>query len=407
MREYRISRRKVLAGLGGVGIASAGAGLGTTAYFNDEESFDDNELTAGTLDLSARWEVEYAGATDTVTQSSNFEAGVASLCGASADGRAFVDLSDVKPGDRVLVRFDLKLCTNPGFLWLNGVTRENADPLDTQTEPERNDPDDLDGSGPNARGELGDAFLAQVYVLADTGGAYTGSQVVDGSVGSGVSVQQVFPAGGVTLTDAMRAFESGVGVPLYGGDHASSAGARNCFSGAEVTHQAVVELSLPTHHGNEAQTDTFAFDLGFYAEQCRHNDGTGAPTPVPTPTLTADPTTVGATSTHLLEVPVPDDEGGSTLDSLTVSYPAEFDLSGLDTVNFVNVSGGSGSTNVTNTSVSGTAVTFDFDGGATLASDSVVSLSYEEVLNPANPGSYIVDVSVNGTDAGTTTLPIS
>ena len=28
-----LSRRKVLAGLGAVGVASAGAGLGTTAYF--------------------------------------------------------------------------------------------------------------------------------------------------------------------------------------------------------------------------------------------------------------------------------------------------------------------------------------------------------------------------------------
>jgi len=46
-----LSRRKMLVGLGAVGVASAGAGLGTTAYFNDTESFDDNTLTAGELDL--------------------------------------------------------------------------------------------------------------------------------------------------------------------------------------------------------------------------------------------------------------------------------------------------------------------------------------------------------------------
>ena len=32
-----LSRRKMLVGLGAVGVASAGAGLGTTAYFNDTE----------------------------------------------------------------------------------------------------------------------------------------------------------------------------------------------------------------------------------------------------------------------------------------------------------------------------------------------------------------------------------
>ena len=42
-----LSRRTVLAGLGAVGVASAGAGLGTTAYFNDTESFEGNQLTAG------------------------------------------------------------------------------------------------------------------------------------------------------------------------------------------------------------------------------------------------------------------------------------------------------------------------------------------------------------------------
>lgn len=36
--EFGVSRRTVLAGLGMIGIASAGAGLGTTAYFRDEES---------------------------------------------------------------------------------------------------------------------------------------------------------------------------------------------------------------------------------------------------------------------------------------------------------------------------------------------------------------------------------
>jgi len=56
-----LSRRTLLAGLGAVGVASAGAGLGTTAYFNDTESFEGNTLTAGELDLKLDYRATYAG----------------------------------------------------------------------------------------------------------------------------------------------------------------------------------------------------------------------------------------------------------------------------------------------------------------------------------------------------------
>ncbi|MFB6108862.1 MAG: VWA domain-containing protein [Haloplanus sp.] len=58
-RQFSISRRKVLAGLGTIGVASAGAGLGTTAYFSDQETFENNVLTAGSLDLKVDWEEHY------------------------------------------------------------------------------------------------------------------------------------------------------------------------------------------------------------------------------------------------------------------------------------------------------------------------------------------------------------
>jgi hypothetical protein len=32
---------------------------------------------------------------------------------------------------------------------------------------------------------------------------------------------------------------------------------------------------LPIDHGNQVQSDSATFDLGFYTEQCRHNDGSG------------------------------------------------------------------------------------------------------------------------------------
>lgn len=54
----RISRRKVLAGLGAVGVASAGAGLGTVGFFSDRETLP-ADLTAGRLDLKLDYRATY------------------------------------------------------------------------------------------------------------------------------------------------------------------------------------------------------------------------------------------------------------------------------------------------------------------------------------------------------------
>ncbi|MEZ3117177.1 VWA domain-containing protein [Halobaculum sp. MBLA0147] len=59
-----LSRRNVLAGLGTIGAASAGAGLGTSAYFSDTEEFTGNSLTAGSLDLKVDWEEHYSDWSD-------------------------------------------------------------------------------------------------------------------------------------------------------------------------------------------------------------------------------------------------------------------------------------------------------------------------------------------------------
>jgi len=58
--DIELTRRKILAGLGAVGAAGAGAGFGTTALFSDQESFTNNQITAGTLDLKVDWEEHYS-----------------------------------------------------------------------------------------------------------------------------------------------------------------------------------------------------------------------------------------------------------------------------------------------------------------------------------------------------------
>ncbi|MFB6079846.1 MAG: SipW-dependent-type signal peptide-containing protein, partial [Haloferacaceae archaeon] len=59
-KGLELTRRKALAGLGAIGAASAGAGLGTSAFFSDQETFENNRLTAGELDLKVDWEEHYS-----------------------------------------------------------------------------------------------------------------------------------------------------------------------------------------------------------------------------------------------------------------------------------------------------------------------------------------------------------
>jgi predicted ribosomally synthesized peptide with SipW-like signal peptide len=194
MDEYNVSRRKTLAALGTIGVASAGAGLGTSAYFSDQETFENNRLVAGELDLKVSWDEHYSDWMGAETQYAEMpEPGQTpdlSLPAADPDGEpielvfsdrsAFmdatrqeqfpegglqdgedpcevladvggddvtapvVDVSDVKPGDFGEVTFDFAACDNPAHLWMNGRLVDEAE--NGFTEPEADDPDE-DGNG--------------------------------------------------------------------------------------------------------------------------------------------------------------------------------------------------------------------------------------------------------------------
>ncbi|MFC5136049.1 MULTISPECIES: vWA domain-containing protein [Haloferacaceae] len=190
-----ISRRKALAGIGGIGVASAGAGLGTSAYFSDEESFEDNSLTAGELDLKLDYKATYAGgpgrldeidgwysdegpgepfnvtevdgeegtyligevpdATDDIWED---EVQETDLCAPdlgliNGDEIPVFTLDDVKPGDSGEVTVSLHICDNPAWMYMNGELTANDE--NTVTEPEaesdeeNNDETDtsIDGDG--------------------------------------------------------------------------------------------------------------------------------------------------------------------------------------------------------------------------------------------------------------------
>jgi len=304
-QAFTLSRRTALAALGTVGIASAGAGVGTSAFFSDEESFETNRLVAGTLDMKAAYSVHYsdwstdelAGVDDAVTMTdgeATFEPGPTRVPGIEfatesdlqqflentlvyADGdascpdgtdaedlrRPVVELDGVKPGDHGEVTFDLALCDNPGYVWLQVADATAAE--NGYTDPERDDPDEsgletLPNQPPTDHHvELLDAVRA-AYWIDD------GDNSVDGD--------ETFGSRG-SLREALGEL-SGLGTALEGdisAEQGGSTGEQGCFSAGE--HSVGFVWWLPVDHANEIQTDSARFSLTFYTEQCRHNDGTG------------------------------------------------------------------------------------------------------------------------------------
>lgn len=318
MNHYDISRRKVLVGMGAVGLASAGAGFGTSAFYSDEESFDDNLLVAGELDLKVDWQVTYTGPNgfeyidafpDRYTNdpdnpdallrddlgnivtgpddiqdpvfsreqlAANFETTVddpqvetafrAQFANVPDDlDRPIIELSDVKPGDEGEVTFSLHLFDNPGYIWMTGdliANRENS-----VEEPERTDEDeDNDAPIPEGdvddAGELADALHAVIWYDEN------GNNVLD--EGEDILLEN-------SLAEVLATLDEGFGLPLDG-DRSNDGGEegeiRDCFPNS-TTQYIGFKWSLPVDHANEVQTDSVEFDLGFYTEQCRHNDGSG------------------------------------------------------------------------------------------------------------------------------------
>jgi predicted ribosomally synthesized peptide with SipW-like signal peptide len=193
----------MLAGLGTVGAASVGAGLGSSAYFSDTEMFGNNSLTAGTLDLKLDYKATYSGGEgrlsaiqqnypdaedlgdgvyllgqaptpadmqewEQLVQSDMFE-----FCSAEAsqflingDEMPVFTLDDVKPGDSGEVTISFHICDNPAYLQLSGNLTENA-------ENGQNDPEIVaEGADSDGIGELADEIEVCVWYDEDCDNVY-------------------------------------------------------------------------------------------------------------------------------------------------------------------------------------------------------------------------------------------
>ncbi len=176
--KFDLSRRKLLGGLGAIGVASAGAGLGTTAFFSDEESFTDNTIDAGLLDLKMDYRITYDGGPGRLAElqalyddDPNYNEDVsvkeypegsgnyvldqvprrdgfpdptgwveAANVGVDPDGSLggfereeltdggfpLFKLQDVKPGDYGEATISFHLFDNPAYVWMGGGLNRNA-----------------------------------------------------------------------------------------------------------------------------------------------------------------------------------------------------------------------------------------------------------------------------------------
>ncbi|MFA9427961.1 SipW-dependent-type signal peptide-containing protein [Natronorubrum sp. A-ect3] len=231
-----LSRRRVLGGIGAIGIASAGAGLGTTAYFSDQETFENNTITAGSFALTVEQSVENIDQGGMGPDQIAYESDDEGVWGSSQ-----IDIQDAKPGDEYKFCWDITVHDNPGYVVVvgdsmeqNGVDAENVQLSDLW------DIDDMDDLS-----TIGESATATLTTTVDS-----------------VEHEQAYDS----LAELLSSLESGIIV-------SDDEGPVTFQPGEAVT--VCLEVMIPTDVGNEIQGATLTSSMMFYAEQARHNDAAG------------------------------------------------------------------------------------------------------------------------------------
>jgi len=281
----------MLAGLGAVGLASAGAGLGTSAYFSDEESFTNNSLTAGTLDMSVTaeivaadeyWSQQFDVGSSTVADGNYtfFDSG-GNQTGESPTFSFAVD--DIKPGDWAIICFDIEVESNPGYVQ---VRTESFDEFGgANPEPEQGAEGDSDNDA-----DLGEFLLATVWQGYDDSGDKSGLSTLDpvfnnASDDLNIDYEEPFDLGGGVDTDDDDDFD-GDDRAHYTNAREANAALENGYiikdangdplpvndTEGEGVYSFCLLLELPADVGNVVQGDGISFDLVFETEQVRHNE---------------------------------------------------------------------------------------------------------------------------------------
>jgi predicted ribosomally synthesized peptide with SipW-like signal peptide len=267
-KKFELTRRKVLAGIGGVGAAAAGAGLGTSAYFTDSESFDGNSITAGELNLRVT--------VDNIAHSTTIVRDNTTITPKdTADGNEVtITVADMKPGDWLILEWNPEVIANPGYVQVTSVDGDYNNDEGANPEPE------TDTSSP---GDLGDALLSTIWAdYSDTSGGSSpddlaGLDETTDLDDSGLSSYEAptnldgeTPSGAhyTTMNEAHDVYKTGVLLR----DPSTSDPLEVGSNGDAAWFYQLLEL--PAGVGNDIQGDEVTFTLRFDAEQVRNN---GAP----------------------------------------------------------------------------------------------------------------------------------
>lgn len=141
--KITLSRRKALAGIGGIGLASIGAGYGTFAAFSDSET-GQATFTAGELDGAVSWSASYnGGQVGSGPQLEEQQGSFSTFDEGSAATYFNYNLDDVKPGDYGSLVFGIEVQTNPAWVFSCLDFDNNTD--GSITDPEA-DADSVTGS---------------------------------------------------------------------------------------------------------------------------------------------------------------------------------------------------------------------------------------------------------------------
>jgi predicted ribosomally synthesized peptide with SipW-like signal peptide len=137
--KLKLSRRKMLAGLGTIGIASGAAGYGTYAAFNDEES-QNTTFTAGELDLRVSYTASYNGVPAARDNDGTDEIELVE----GNEGQLNLKIHDLKPGDVGSLNFEIETTANSNPAWILSQINIAESKDNGMTEPEKEDDNDPD-----------------------------------------------------------------------------------------------------------------------------------------------------------------------------------------------------------------------------------------------------------------------
>jgi predicted ribosomally synthesized peptide with SipW-like signal peptide len=283
-KTYELSRRKALLGLGTIGVAGAAAGMGTSALFSDEETFENNSITAGTTNLTI--EAKVAAISDGLDSSPGDviieDNGVIDGDGSGSDGAGLgITATDIKPGDKFVVGFNVIVEDNPMYVAARASNLSDSENT-PNTEPENatqnagTNPDtgsdgipgegDLDnqmdtvvGYDTNANNFTWDQSGAVPPANPEFGGSQSLNAFLNNLANNGFLYQD-----GDTNSGVPEGHGTADPTELGGGDN--------------VTHWQYFEV--PIGVGNEIQGDSVSWDVTWYGEQVRNNSAPSGPSDV-------------------------------------------------------------------------------------------------------------------------------